>query len=305
MNDRTESDSQSLLQRAGSRFDGLVTVAADRTTTGSQLLFPVVAFGKGSIPLVILPGLSDGLTTVEGKGRMLAYYYRKLPDEYRVYVISRPKDLPEHYSTREMAADYSALFETVGFEPGSINLWGISQGGMISQWIAIDSASLLKRLCLTVTTPEANETLRDAVGGWMALARAGDYGPLMRDTMRKTYTPRYLRRYWLMMPLLGLIGRPKSFRRFLIQAESCMNHDATEGLDSIRTPTLVVGGGSDEIVGRGTSERLAELIPGAELKLYPELGHGAFEEAGDCTGRIMRFFQASVRSPASSARAAP
>ncbi len=291
MNDRTEVDSRTLVLEAGTQFDGLITVDADQTTTGASLSFPAVAFGKGSTPLVIVPGLSDGLTTVGGKGRMMAYYYRKLPDEYRVYVISRPKDLPEHYSTREMAADYAALFGAIGFEPGSVNLWGISQGGMIAQWIAIDSGSLLNRLCLTVTTPRANETLRDAVGGWMALARAGDYGALMRDTMRKTYTPRYLRRYWIMMPFLGLIGRPKSFQRFLIQADSCMNHATTDALDSIRTPTLVVGGGSDEIVGRGTSEQLADLIPGAELELYPELGHGAFEEAGECTERIMRFFQ--------------
>jgi pimeloyl-ACP methyl ester carboxylesterase len=290
MNDRTEGDSRSLVLQAGTSFDELITVEAGRTTTGEPLSFPVVAFGTGSTPLVIVPGLSDGLTTVEGRGRMMAYYYRKLPDEYRVYVISRPKDLPEHNTTREMAADYAALFETIGFEPGSINLWGVSQGGMISQWIAIDNAHLLNRLCLTVTTPEANETLRGVVGRWMALARAGEHGTLMRDTMRRTYTPRYLRRYWLIMPFLGLIGRPKSFRRFLIQADSCMNHNATESLNSIRTPTLVVGGGSDDIVGRGTSERLAELVPAAELELYPELGHGAFEEAGDCTDRIMRFF---------------
>ena len=293
MDNGTENHWRSIIRRAGTRFDGIITVASNQTTTGSELAFPVVAFGKGSTPLVMIPGLSDGLTTVEGKVRMLAYYYRRLPDEYRVYVISRPKDLPDRYSTREMAADYSALFETVGFEPGSVNLWGVSQGGMISQWIAIDHGDLLHRLCLTVTSPAANQTLRDVVGDWMALARAGEYGTLMRATMRKTYTSRYLRRYRLMMPLLGLIGRPKSFRRFLIQADSCMSHDAADSLSSIRTPTLVVGGGADEIVGRGTSERLAELIPGAQLELYPELGHGAFDEAAGCTDGIMRFFQSS------------
>jgi pimeloyl-ACP methyl ester carboxylesterase len=146
---------------------------------------------------------------------------------------------------------------------------------------------------LTAPTPAANQTLRDVAGDWIALARAGEYGTLMRATMQKTYTSRYLRRYRFMMPFLGLIGRPKSFRRFLIQADSCMSHDAGDSLGSIRTPTLVVGGGADEIVGRGTSERLAELIPGAQLELYPELGHGAFDEAAGCTDRIMRFFESS------------
>ena len=73
-----------------------------------------------------------------------------------------------------------------------------------------------------------------------------------------------------MMRLLGMIGRPKSFRRFLIQADSCMNHDAADSLSSTRTPTLAVEGEADEIVARGT-----------------------FDEAAGCTDRIIRFFQSS------------
>ena len=291
MNKVKEGGWQSVIHRPGTRFDGVITVESDRTTTGGELSFPVVAFGKGSIPLVIIPGLSDGLTTVEGKGRMMAFYYRKLPADYRVYIASRPRDLPDRYTTREMAADYAALLQTMGFDPGSIDLWGLSLGGMIAQWIAIDHGDLLAALCLAVTTPAANDTLRSVVGAWIAFARAGDYGNLSRDSMHKTYTPTYLRRYRLMMPFLGLIGKPRSFRRFLIQADACLTHDATAGLASIRTPTLVIGGDADEVVGLGTSERLAELVPGAQLELYPELGHGAFEEATDCTDRVVRFFQ--------------
>lgn len=269
-------------------YEGTVEVEGAATTTGEELTFDMVSFGDGDRPLVILPGLSDGLTTVFGRGRVLAWHYRALPDAYRVSVVSRPNEIPDDYSTREMAADYAALFRSLDLS--EIDLWGVSQGGMIAQWLAIDAPDLVRRLCLTVTTPGPTATLEETVGRWMGLARAGRHGDLMRDTMRRTYTPRRLLRYLLLFPLLGLVGRPSSYRRFLVQAQACLDHDARGDLGRITAPTLVIGGGSDRVVGRGTSEELAGLIPGARLELYPELGHGAFEEAPDFTERVVGFF---------------
>lgn len=273
------------------RFDGPIVVPADATTTGKELTFDVVAFGEGSRSLVVVPGLSDGLATVAGRARLLHYFYRDVPASYRVYVASRPRELPDVYGTREMAADYAALLRTIGMEDGTVDLWGVSQGGMISQWLAIDHGELLHRLCLTVTTAAATQALRESVGRWMQLAREDRYGTLMRDTMRATYTPKHLRRYAIAMPFLGLFGKPASFRRFLIQAQACLDHDARDSVGSIRTPTLVLGGGADRVVGPGTSEELARAIANARLELYGELGHGAFDEAKDATAKIMSFFE--------------
>lgn len=97
------------LSPAGNRCRPRRCRGSARTTTGGEHSFPVVAVGKGSTPLVIIPGLSDGLTTVEGKGRMMAYYCRKLPTDYRACIVSRPRSLPARYTTREMAVDYGAL----------------------------------------------------------------------------------------------------------------------------------------------------------------------------------------------------
>lgn len=36
-----------------------------------------VVFGRGQTPLVILPGLSDGLKTVKGQAFVLANYYKQ------------------------------------------------------------------------------------------------------------------------------------------------------------------------------------------------------------------------------------
>ena len=56
-----------------------------------------VAFGSGSKNLVVLLGLSDGLTTVKGKAWLLASSYKRFFHEFTVYMFSRKNDMPEGY----------------------------------------------------------------------------------------------------------------------------------------------------------------------------------------------------------------
>jgi len=47
---------------------------------------------------------------------------------------------------------------------------------------------------------------------------------------------------------LIIVGKPKSFDRFLFQATSCVHHNAYSELDKIVCPTLVIGGEYDKNV---------------------------------------------------------
>lgn len=246
-----------------------------------------VAFGKGERPLVVLPGLSDGLTTVAGKSFMLSRYYRQFAKDFRVYIFSRRRGLPEHYTTRQMAADQAEAMRALGLEGAFVI--GVSQGGMVAQFLAIDHPELVSRLVLVVTTPEASETLKGVVSAWMDMAREGDYRSLIIDTMEKTYTEAYCRKMRLFYPIITRVGKPESFDRFLTQARACIEHAATGELERIRVPTLCIGGADDHVVGTGQSEALAKDIHGAELETYPGLGHGAFEETKEFNQRMLEF----------------
>ena len=61
------------------------------TINGSKMDY--VEFGLGKSPLIILPGLSDGLKTVEGQAIKLAYYFRAFLNDFKVYVFSRKQIL--------------------------------------------------------------------------------------------------------------------------------------------------------------------------------------------------------------------
>ena len=93
----------------------------------------------------------------------------------------------------------------------------------------------------------------------------------------------------LLLPLLGTIGRPRSYQRFLIQARACLGHDARGALGRIGCPALVVGGGRDQVVGAEAAGVLAEHLSQSRLWIYPELGHGLYEEAADLPARVLAF----------------
>lgn len=246
-----------------------------------------VSFGKGNNTLIMLPGLGDGLTTVKGMAIPMAMAYRMYAKDYKVYVFSRKNNLKEGYSTRNMASDQAKAMKVLGINKA--NVLGISQGGMIAQYLAIDHPELVEKLVLAVTSSKSNELIQGVIKKWIFMAEQKDYKNLMIDTMEKSYSEKYLNKYRLLYPILGSVGKPKDFSRFLIQAKSCINHNAYSELDKIVCPTLVIGGDCDKIVGVDASRELADKIKMCELFIYNGLGHAAYEEAKDFHNRILDY----------------
>ena len=246
-----------------------------------------ISFGRGNRVMILLPGVGDGLKTVKGMALPFAVLYRKLTKDFTVYSFSRRTELHDHMTTREMAEDLNEAIELLGL-PKAVVV-GVSQGGMISEWLAIDHPEKVDKLVLVVTTARSNKVLEEAVSGWQDMALSGDYKGIMVDTAERSYSPKRLKTARLEYKLLGSFGKPKSFRRFMIQAESCVTHDAADELCKITCPTLVIGGKEDRIATGEASEELAGLIPGSMLHMYEGLGHGLYEEAPDFLERIMDF----------------
>ena len=248
-----------------------------------------ISFGTGKEALILIPGLGDGLTTVKGKALAFALLYRMYAKDYTVYLFSRRNHLPEGYTTRDMARDQAWAMKTLGISKAHI--LGISQGGMIAQYLAIDHPQLVGKLILAVTSPKPNKILQKTLEAWICLAQQGNYKELMMDTAEKSYSEAYLKKYRFLYPLLGRMGKPKSFARFLIQARSCLTHWAAEELDQISCPVLILGGGCDKIVGPACAPALAEKIRCSKLWIYENLGHVAYEESKDFHDRVIEFLK--------------
>ena len=246
-----------------------------------------VSFGTGKKNLVIIIGLNDGIFPVKGTAIPLAAAYRIFAPHYTVYVFGRKNRMEKGYSTRDMARDQAAVMQALDISQADVV--GISQGGMVAQYLAIDYPNLVHKLILGVTLARPNKLVQSAVGTWIQLASVNDFKGLLIDSAEKAYTEKRLRIYRLLYPFLGFIRKPKSMDRFLIQAHACLDHDAYSELYKITCPTLVIGGACDQIVGAAASRELAKAIKESKLYIYKNYGHTAYEEAKDFNRRMLHF----------------
>ena len=145
-----------------------------------------VTFGKGKDPLVIIPGLGDGLQTVKGKAQLFSLSYRLLAKRYKIYVFSRINELRQGYTTRDMAADVAEAMETLNIDTAYV--MGISQGGMIAQWLVVDFPEKVQKLILAVTTAKPSQLARERIEHWQKLSQSGTFRDLMLDIAKHSYT---------------------------------------------------------------------------------------------------------------------
>ena len=264
------------------------------STKGKTLYFneksmDYVTFGKGKKSLVIIPGLGDGLQTVKGMAQMLALTYREFAKVYKVYVFSRINELPENYTTRNMAADVAEAMEILNITGAYV--MGISQGGMIAQWLAVDFPERVQRLILTVTTAKPSQLARERIERWQKLSQSGNFKHLMLDIAKHSYTQKSYQTWRLLYNVMGIFGRIKDKQRISIQAVSCLKHDSLVVLERISCPTLIIGAEKDNVLGVEDSLELHQHIKDSQLTLLPECGHALYEQNKNFQNRVLVFLE--------------
>ena len=130
-----------------------------------------ISFGNGNKSLVIIPGLGDALKTVKGSAVTFALMYKLFAKDYKVYVFSRKNKLKQDCSTRDMATDLADVMNQLNITKAFV--LGVSQGGMIAQYLAIDYPELVEKLVLAVTLCQPNETSKSVISNWLQRCTKG------------------------------------------------------------------------------------------------------------------------------------
>ena len=248
-----------------------------------------ISFGKGNRNLIIIPGVGEGLKTVKGLAIPFSIMYKIFAKDFRVYVFSRRNNIPVDFSTEDMANDIINHMERLKLDKADIV--GVSQGGMIAQYIAINAPEKVNKLVLAVTLSKSNEILEDTINNWIEKAKNSDYKGIMVDTAEKSYTGKYLEKNRKVYRLLGLFEKNVKYERFIIQAKSCLTHNAYSKLESIKCPTLIIGARKDKALGIEGSEEMAKQIKLSEIFVYEEYSHGVYEQAKDFNSRVLEFLK--------------
>lgn len=109
-----------------------------------------VRFGEGENILLVFSG-GPGNTLPSGFMIRVFGQFKHISRSYVVYVLGRKSELPEGYTTRDMAEDYAAVIRDE-FDGGPLDVMGMSYGGLIAQHLAADNPELIRRLVIAMSS---------------------------------------------------------------------------------------------------------------------------------------------------------
>jgi len=180
------------------------------------------------------------------------------------------------YTLSDMALDAVELLDALGI--GRAHVVGASMGGMIAQTMAIahpDRVATLTSVMSTTGEPEYGRSTREARQVLLTPARPGR-DEYIEDSVRALVW--HSKRYADPDEVRALAARaydrcfyPVGTGRQL--AAVTASGSRADGLRALAVPTLVIHGLDDTLIEPSGGRRTAELVPGAELLLVPDMGH--------------------------------
>ena len=251
---------------------------------------------RGGVPLILLnhwgavldnfdPRIIDGLAS---KHRVIATNYRGIGASGGMAPVT----------IDEMARDAIALIHALGFE--KVDLLGFSLGGFVAQDITLKAPGLVRKLILTGTGPAGGKGI-DKVGpvswplmikGLLTLRDPKFYLFFTSTANGRRAAKAFLKRLRERKADRDKGPTPEAFLRQL-KAIKSWGQQAPQYLGSIRIPVLIANGDDDIMVPTVNSTDLARRIPGAQLVIYEDAGHGGiFQHHADFVPKALSFLGA-------------
>jgi pimeloyl-ACP methyl ester carboxylesterase len=249
-------------------------------------------------------GAGDPLVLIMGLRRNAEWWYRQVPALSRHFQVitfdnrgAGRSDKPVmDYSIRMFAEDTAGLMAALGIERAHV--LGVSMGGYIAQELAINHPALVRRLVLGCTgpggrravlmSPELHERFTDNEGLTPT--------QILRKNMDIFFSDGFVVRHpELIEEFLEIsLRHPQPPDAFVRQFEACLAHDTVDRLGAVKVPTLILTGDDDPLVPHQNSLILKELLPAAELHLFPGLRHCFFiEAAAEFNRQVLDFLHAA------------
>jgi pimeloyl-ACP methyl ester carboxylesterase len=240
--------------------------------------------GATGVPLLVLGGVETGLRPLAGTEQVLMRRWQGRAARRPVVVVGRPladeAGSVDHLMHPRVMADAVAtaigwLAANGGPEP-PFAIEAESGGGRISLWLTVDHPELVARLVLSSVASETPVTSAMAarMGQWVEMAERDDWG-MFFSHMAEVMRPGAGGTAPSFEAAARLQPRPATPERFIGELRATLDPSSfvTSRLGEISVPTLVLGGGLDQVVPPEATRLVAERIPGARLEVDPECGH--------------------------------
>jgi pimeloyl-ACP methyl ester carboxylesterase len=252
--------------------------APTRTITVDGVKFAYRELGSGSdVPVVFLHHLTAVLDDwdpriIDG----IAAHHRVIAFDNRG-VGATGSSVPR--TVEQMGTDAITFIRALGLE--KVDLFGFSLGGGVAQMVALQAPDLVRRMILAGTGPRGGggiDRMTKIVGVAYAKAFLSRKDP--REFLFFPRTPKG--KHAASDYLARLCERTRdrdnkiSLQARVAQLKAIVHagKSAPDDLSVVTAPVLVANGDHDLMVDSNHSADMARRLPNAQLKIYPDSGHG-------------------------------
>lgn len=247
--------------------------------------------GKGGAPILTLShSLGTSLSMWDSQMQVLEDHYQVLRYDTRGHGASDAP--PGAYTLDMLGEDVLGMLDALGIE--KVYFVGLSMGGMIGQYLALNYSDRLEKLVLCDTAAILPQEAQPIWQERIDLAREKGMEALVDGTLERWFTPSFLkqnppeveriRQQFLSTPADGYMGCSEAIRR--------LNY--LERLREIKMPTLIIVGEEDPGTPVAAAEAMHQAIAGSRLVILPSAAHlSNVEQAEGFNTALLRFLQQS------------
>jgi 3-oxoadipate enol-lactonase len=230
-------------------------------------------------PLLLIMGMSGSryswgepfLEALRREFEVIAFNNRGIGDSSRV---------EEPFTIAQLAQDTNGLLAEL--ELDSVDVMGISMGGMVAQELALAHPERIRTLTLGCTycggagsslaSPAVGQRLLEAIG-------TRERERVLRTTWEICISPRHVDDAALYEAFRAIgLEHPVAQAVVMLQMQAIGAHDTSARLSQLELPTLVVHGTADDLIPVENAGLIAGYIPAARLEILDGAGHMFFWE---------------------------
>ncbi len=221
-------------------------------------------------PVVMLSNsLASNLTMWNPQMPVLTARYRVLRYDTRGHGGTKAPVGP--YTLETLAEDARGLLHALGIP--RVHFVGLSMGGMIGQFLGLESPELLQSLVLCDTMsrvpPEAKPLWEERIH----TAHTQGMAPLVEPTVARWFTAPFRAQHPEVVDQVRSMIRSTPPEGYAGCCHAIARLDLTERLQAIMLPTLIIVGEDDPGTPVAAPRTIQEQIPGSALVILPSTAH--------------------------------